>query len=158
MNTKNYNKGDVIFCQGDAADSMFDIIRGSVGVYLDYGTEKEKKLTELPHDSFFGEMGMIDHAPRSATAVALENRTQLLEITEGDLGALMREKPGRVLAIMRQLSTRLRDLTGDYMEACRTAADVVKMEEDAAALSTDEEAEIKARAERCANAVRQPEV
>lgn len=47
MNTKEYKKGDVIFRQGDAADSMFVITWGTVGIYVDYGTERERKLTEL---------------------------------------------------------------------------------------------------------------
>lgn len=129
MNTKTYKKGDIIFRQGDAAESMFDILWGAVGIYMDYGTDKERKLTELEGGAFFGEMGMIDHAPRSATAVVLEKGTQLQEIMDSELGELFREKPAKVLAIMQQLSHRLRKLTGDYMEACKTAAGAVKMEE-----------------------------
>lgn len=128
MNVKTYKKGDIIFRQGDAADSMFDILWGAVGIYIDYGTDKEQKLTELEGNAFFGEMGMIDHAPRSATAVVLEKGTQLQEITEAELGELFKERPAKVLAVMQQLSHRLRKLTGDYMEACKTAAGAVKME------------------------------
>lgn len=129
MNTKEYKKGDVIFRQGDAADSMFVITWGTVGIYVDYGTERERKLTELEGGAFFGEMGMIDHAPRSATAVALEKYTQLQEITEDKLGELFKEQPAKVLAIMQQLSRRLRKLTNDYMGACKAAADAVELEE-----------------------------
>ena len=86
METKTYKKGDIVFKQGDAAQSMFFVRFGSVGIYLDYGTKKEKKLAELGDEDSFGEMGMIDHASRSATAVVLENSTQLMEITEENLG------------------------------------------------------------------------
>ena len=129
MDVKTYKKGDIIFRQGDPADSMYDILWGTVGIYIDYGTDKEQKLTELEGGAFFGEMGMIDHMPRSATAVVLEKGTQLQEITEEMLGELFKEKPAKVLAIMQQLSRRLRKLTGDYMKACKTAAGAVKMEE-----------------------------
>ena len=44
MNTKNYKKGEIIFRQGDAAETMYDILWGSVGIYLGYGTDEEKKL------------------------------------------------------------------------------------------------------------------
>ena len=144
MNTQIYNKGDIIFRQGDAGESMYDIRWGSVGIYLDYGTEKEKKLTELGTDAFFGEMGMIDHAPRSATAVALEKGTQLREITEEKLGELFRENPAKVLMIMQQLSKQLRKLTNKYMESCKTASNLVKMEEKAA-MDEQQLAEIRAR-------------
>ena len=151
MNTKVYNKGDVIFRQGDAAESMFDVQWGSVGIYLDYGTANEKKLAELSDDAFFGEMGMIDHAPRSATAVALENRTLLNEIAENDLAMLVRERPTKVLMIMQQLASRLRGLTKDYMKACKTAAGVVKLEEGGNGIPSEEEEDIQAQVERYAN-------
>ena len=121
---KSYQKGEIIFRQGDPAQSMFSIVDGRVGIYLDYGTEKEKKLTELFLDDFFGEMGLIDGAPRSATAVALERNTRLEEITEEKLGELFREDPPRVLMIMQTLSRRLRRLTKEYRTVCKAAADV----------------------------------
>ena len=148
---KTYNKGDIIFRQGDAAESMFDITWGRVGIYLDYGTEKEKLLTELGSGSTFGEMGMIDHDPRSATAVALEDRTQLAEITEDMLGALFQEQPAKVLRIMQQLSSRLRGLTGDYLEACKTADGIVKIEEQKK-LSAEAAQDVQARIDYFANA------
>ena len=153
MGMKAFNKGDIIFHQGDAGESMYDIRWGSVGIYLDYGTEKEKKLTELGTEAFFGEMGMIDHAPRSATAVALEKGTQVQEITEEMLGELFREKPAKVMMIMQQLSGRLRDLTKDYMEACKTAADIEKIEEKPE--ETDDEITelVKTRVERYASQI-----
>lgn len=147
MNMKVYNKGDVIFRQGDAAESMFDMNWGSVGIYLNYGTKEEKKLTELNGGAFFGEMGIIDHAPRSATAVALENNTQLQEITEAQLGELFKERPAKVLMIMQQLSSRLRKLTRDYMEACKTAAGIVKVEEKPEEAPKEVVEEVKVKAE-----------
>ena len=124
MEMKTYHKGDVIFRRGEAAQSMYCITSGHVGIYLDYGTEREKKLADLYSADFFGEMGLIDHAPRSATAVALDRNTELEEITEDTLGTIFREDPSRVLMIIQALSQRLRRLTWDYMELCKTAAAV----------------------------------
>jgi CRP-like cAMP-binding protein len=147
MNTRVYNKGDIIFRSGDAGESMFRIAQGVVGIYADHGTEKEKRLAELCDGAFFGEMGMIDHAPRSATAVALEDGMKLEELTEDDLGELLRSEPETVLALMRQLSGRLRGLTKDYMEACRVAAGVVRLEEKKADVTPEESDDIWAKAE-----------
>ena len=130
METRTYKKGEIIFRQGDAAQSMFLIAWGAVGIYLDYGTAKEKKLTELGGEEYFGEMGMIDHETRSATAVALEKDTQLMEITEDCLGKLFEEHPAQVLMIMQQLTGSLRRLTREYMDVCRTAASVMQAEEN----------------------------
>ncbi len=145
---KTYQKGEIIFRQGDAGNCMYDIRWGSVGIYLDYGAKGEKKLAELSEDEFFGEMGMIDHAPRSATAVALENNTRLAEITEDDLGSLFRERPAKVLLIMQRFSAKLRKRTTQYMDACRTAAGIAAPEGNSD-LSAEE---VKARAAHYAKA------
>ena len=67
-------------------------------------------------------MGLIDMAPRSATAVALEDGTVLAQISEKEFAAYFDDKPERLLEIMRQLSTRVRNQTKDY-EAARRILD-----------------------------------
>ena len=47
MTTKTYQNGEVIFRQGDFAHGMYNILKGSVGIYLDYGKPTEKKLSVL---------------------------------------------------------------------------------------------------------------
>ena len=65
-----------------------------------------------------GEMGLIDTFPRSATAVALEDGTELREIGREEFAEYFKTQPERLLQIMRQLSERLRDRTADYEGAC----------------------------------------
>ena len=150
MGVKKFRKGEVIFRAGDEAGCMYDIDWGRVGIYANYGTDAQKLLAELDSDDFFGEMGMIDHAPRSATAVALDNETTVSEITENDLLMLLDQKPAKVLMIMQQLSKQLRRLTNKYMEACKTASNLVKVEEKAA-MDEQQLAEIRARVARYAD-------
>ena len=116
---KTYNKGEIIFSQGDKADSMFDITSGSVGVYIAYGTEHENRLAVLEPGQFVGEMGLIDICPRSATAVAMQDGTVLEEIGQKEFSDYFSDRPERLLQIMRQLSSRLRTTTEDYKAACR---------------------------------------
>ena len=123
-----YKKGQVIFEEGDKADCMYDIRWGSVGIYANYGTKEEKLLTKLSTDEFFGEMGLIDGEPRSATAVALEKDTRVEVINKECFGAFLEESPTKVLVIMQHMSHRLRKLTMDYVEVCGTVADAVKTE------------------------------
>ena len=82
MNIKSYNKGAVIFRQGDPGDCMYDIQFGKVGIFDHYGEPDEKKIADLYTDQLFGEMGLLDHAPRSATAVALEKDTVVSVVSE----------------------------------------------------------------------------
>lgn len=128
MSLQTYKKGTIIFRQGDPGDGLYDICYGRVGVYAGYGTPNQKLLAELKADDFFGEMGLLDHAARSATVVVLETGTQLEKVTEGDFNDFFREKPAKVFLIMQQLSQRLRRTTQDYLEACRTVYEAVETE------------------------------
>lgn len=118
MKTLSFNKDEVIFRQGDNAACMYDITSGSVGIYMSYGTESENQLTVLKAGEFLGEMGLIEAYPRSATAIAMEDGTELQEIGEPEFDEFFKVQPERLLAIMRQLSERLRDRTADYEGAC----------------------------------------
>jgi len=119
MKSISYSSGDVIFREGELQLTMYDIEKGSVGVYLDYDTEQKKQLTVLREHQFLGEMGLIEASPRSATAVALEDVTVLREIGENEFYEFMQHEPERLLLIMRQLSRRIRENTEQYQEACR---------------------------------------
>ena len=120
METKTFRKGQVIFHEGEAGDSMCDLYMGRVGVYANYGTDDQRLLTEYYPDQYFGEMGLLDHAPRSATAVALEDETCISFVTEDSFGEFFEKNPARVLMVMQQLSQNLRKRTKDYVEVCRT--------------------------------------
>ena len=121
MNTLVFKKGDVIFRQGDYSEVMYDIAKGKVGVFSDYETETVQQLAELKAGDFLGEMGMIEVYPRSATAVALEDDTTLTEIGEDDLNEFFKDKPEKLLQIMKQMSERLRVVNQKYLNACRVA-------------------------------------
>jgi len=66
METLQFSRGDVIFMENSIGSSMYEIKSGSVGIYAAYGTDSERKLTELEAGRIFGEMGVIDVMPRSA--------------------------------------------------------------------------------------------
>ena len=119
MEIRTFDKDTVIFRQGDVSRGMYDILSGSVGVYVAHGTENETQLTILKAGDFLGEMGMIEAYPRSATAVALEDGTQLREIGEKEFSDYFKDQPVRLLRIMQQLGQRLRDRTADYEAACK---------------------------------------
>ena len=127
---KSFAKNEVIFREGDAANCLYDIRWGKVGIFANYGTDAESLLTQLRPEEFFGEMGLLSHQPRSATAVALEDNTQVQLISEEVFSEYLQERPAKVLMIMTHLSSRIRKLTKDYMEVCRLAETAVKVEEE----------------------------
>ena len=129
MNTKTFSSGELIFREGELQLSLFEIQKGSVGIYRDYGTEQESLLTVLKAGKLFGEMGLLEASPRSATALAREDGTVLREISEEEFYSFLQDKPGLLLQILRQLSARIRENTEKYHAVCKTLAESEAAEE-----------------------------
>lgn len=126
MNIRTYRPGEVIFRQGDPGACMYDIQFGKVGIFLNYGKADEKKLAELMTDEIIGEMGLLDHAPRSTTAVALAEETTIDVITEKDFYDYFRKNPSKILLLVQQMCSRLRKTTKDYLAVCDTLYETVE--------------------------------
>lgn len=122
-------RNEVIFNEGDKSNCMYDIRVGTVGIYANYGTKEEKLLTELKKDQFFGEMGIIEGYPRSATAVAMGDVTELDVIAKADFEDYCRRNPEKTILIMKNMSARIRNLTQNYLDACHTIAESVDAEQ-----------------------------
>ena len=128
-NIRKMKKGEVIFKEGENQMWMYALLKGSVGIYANYGTDAEKLLVELKAEdkAYFGEMGLIDAAPRSATAVVLEDAYVNI-ISKENFAEFFRERPADILAMMQNMSKRIRGLTADYLDACRAVAEAVEAE------------------------------
>ena len=127
MAEKTFKSGEVIFQEKTYEACMYELLEGTVGIYSHYGQQDEKLLTELKAENgaFFGEMGLVESMPRSATAVALSD-VRVEAITGKDFGAFFTEHPERVYAVMTQMGGRIRELTRDYLDACRAANEMVE--------------------------------
>ena len=99
---RDYKAGDVIFREGDAANELFIIQSGEVEIRLG-----NRVLETLPQFSIFGEMALIDAAPRSATAVAASD-VKLVPVGEKQLLFLISNTPHFALNVMRVMARRLR--------------------------------------------------
>lgn len=130
MAEKTFKSGEVIFQERTYEACMYELLEGTVGIYAHYGQQDEKLLTELKAENgaYFGEMGLVESMPRSATAVALSD-VRVEAITGKDFGTFFTEHPERVYAIMTQMGGRIRELTRDYPDACRAAAELVETKE-----------------------------
>ena len=138
--SRTCSKGEIIFRQGDAGDAMYFIGAGSVDIFTGYDTADRKLLTTIRENQFFGEMGLIEKLPRSATAVAAENHTILIRVTEKNLDVLFDVEPELILMMLQHLSSRLRTLTRDYIKACRTISEMEEAEEENRELTPEEKA------------------
>jgi CRP/FNR family transcriptional regulator, cyclic AMP receptor protein len=102
VETRFFKAGTIIFHRGDAAREMFVIKSGQVRIQLGNRT-----LSELPADSIFGEMALIDNEPRSATAVAITD-VELVPVSEQQFLFMVGQTPYFALKVMRVLAHRLR--------------------------------------------------
>jgi CRP-like cAMP-binding protein len=107
--------GQQIFAEGTPGDSLFAVKYGTVRV-LKQGREGKEEVARMSSGEHFGEMALIDSAPRSATVDTVE-RTELVRIRREDLENLLAQDDAlghRVYkAFARYLCHRLQQTTID---------------------------------------------
>lgn len=104
---REYGKGEVII-HADASGDVFCLIEeGKVKVTMISPDGKEIILSTFGAGEFFGEMAILDDAPRSATVVAME-ALRVQTIFKDDFLNLLRENFGITRKILAELSVRLR--------------------------------------------------
>lgn len=126
---KSFGRGEVIFREGSYDETMFEICSGTVGIYTAYGTADQQELAQFGPGQVFGEMGLVDFTSRSATAVALADGTLVNEIGSSEFITYLEDRPERVLSILRQLTSRIRETRERYDEACHTVFDAIEAED-----------------------------
>lgn len=104
---RRYRKGQTIVKQGDASDAFYIIAKGNVEVLGGRG-KKPTKLNELKSGAFFGEMALIDGAPRTATVKAL-TETDCLVLPRRAFMAELRANPRIAVAMLPVLSMQFRE-------------------------------------------------
>jgi CRP/FNR family transcriptional regulator, cyclic AMP receptor protein len=104
----NVEAGKIIFSEGDDAKGvMFIIISGEVEIAKRTSVETSKTLIILKKGDIFGEMGIIERKPRSATAIAL-SATKLLSLDQGLFFNMIEHNSDFAVKVVKILSERLR--------------------------------------------------
>jgi CRP/FNR family transcriptional regulator, cyclic AMP receptor protein len=99
---REFKAGEVIFKLGDPASEFFVVQSGKVDIRLG-----NRSLGILSDHDIFGEMALIDAAPRSATAIAATD-VKLVPVGEKQFLFLVGQTPHFALNVMRVLARRLR--------------------------------------------------
>ncbi len=103
---RKYARGEVIYWQGDEAREMFLLRQGRVELYHVTRHGKRFQLAVMLPGTFFGEMSMLQQAPRFATAEVIRE-AQVAAIDRGDAEQIIREQPDFALYVIKELSRRL---------------------------------------------------
>jgi signal transduction histidine kinase len=118
---KTFAEG-VALCQEGAFESTFYvIIKGKVAVTKRINDREDRFLKYLERGDFFGEMAIIHDAPRAATITTTEETT-VLEITKESFKNFLEESSTVSLAIVREVSSRLRENDEMAIEDLRSNA------------------------------------
>jgi len=104
---RSYPRNSVILFEDDPGDALYVVAEGQVKVVLIGEDGREVILSVMGEGEFFGEMALVDDEPRSAHVIAMEDST-LLVIRREDFQGLLSQTPGIALALLRELSRRLR--------------------------------------------------
>jgi CRP/FNR family transcriptional regulator, cyclic AMP receptor protein len=97
-----FTPGHIIFEEGQTRDFMYVVKAGQVDLLV-----RGNVVETVNEDGFFGEMALIDQAPRSATAIA-KTDCKLIKIDERQFLYLVQETPFFALIVMRTLAARIR--------------------------------------------------
>jgi len=114
-----YEKGDTLFQQGQAADSAFVILEGSVEVLFPVDGKNIRVATLGRHETV-GETSLLSGSDRIATVRALEH-LEVLKLKRGQFCDLLTSTPAMSLAIMRHLAEQLEKTANNYATLKRSA-------------------------------------
>ena len=105
---KNVARNAKVIGAGDPTDSLYIVINGRLKVLMSDEQGREVILSILGPGEFFGEMGLLDDSPRSASVVTLE-ACELLTISKTDFKRSLADNFELSLMVMRGLVKRLRE-------------------------------------------------
>lgn len=115
MRRRRYRRNEVIFHQGDPGETLHIVATGAVKIGLPSPEGEEAIIATLRRGDFFGELALLDGAPHSATATALEP-TETLTLPRETLRALMRRDEQLRDALLGALAAEIRRLTAHVEE------------------------------------------
>ncbi len=108
VSRKSFPRGATIIAKDDITESLYVVISGRLKVMMSDEEGREVILAILGPNEFFGEMGLLDDSPRSASVVALE-ACEMLSLSKRDFKKCLAENFEMTMTVMRGLVKRLRE-------------------------------------------------
>jgi CRP-like cAMP-binding protein len=115
MVVRRFRRNEVIFHQGDPGNALHVVTDGAVKIVLPSPEGEEAIIATMRRGDFFGELALLDGAPHSATATAVEP-TETLALPRAAFLELLEQDGGLRMALLTGLTAELRRLTGHVEE------------------------------------------
>ena len=107
QNFEQFSAGQYVFREGDAGSDMYIIETGTIAILRQ--ARGDAPLAELGPGDFFGELALLDDAPRSATAEALE-ATETWTLHREEFINYLTDNPDFALHVLQTLARHIRRL------------------------------------------------
>jgi CRP/FNR family cyclic AMP-dependent transcriptional regulator len=105
---RRFPRGSYVIRAGEETDALYIILAGRAKVLIPDDDGNEVILSMIGPNEFFGEMGLLDDQPRSASVETLEP-CEMLRITRSAFLACLKDNFDAALVIIRNLVKRLRE-------------------------------------------------
>lgn len=110
---RRFDPGQEIFHEGAPGDGVYFVKSGLVEIWA--GQVERHVFSRLGPGEIFGEMAVIEHRPRSATASAAEP-TEVFFLPRGEILTFIGRSPALAFALLQQISHRLREFNQRHLE------------------------------------------
>lgn len=112
---KTFHTGEVVLAEGAASDELYVIAEGEIAIQVNPALVREKQeddlhpatIATLRRGQSFGEVALVDHGLRSATAKAIQDKTRVLIIAREKLILLCETYPQLGYRLMKNLAADL---------------------------------------------------
>jgi CRP/FNR family transcriptional regulator, cyclic AMP receptor protein len=105
LSVEQHRTGSVIIKEGASGAAAYFIVSGSCEIRRE-GKRGSKRVNVIKRGDCFGELSIINPAPRSASVLALET-VDLLVLSEADFRDALRSNRSMALQLVRALAKRL---------------------------------------------------
>jgi signal transduction histidine kinase len=111
---RRFAAGQEIFREGEAGDGVYLVKDGLVEISGSLGQDARRVFSQIGPGEVFGEMAVIEHRPRSASATAARDTTVYF-IPRGEMLYLVERSPGLAMSLLQEVSRRLREFNHQYV-------------------------------------------
>jgi signal transduction histidine kinase len=105
---RHFASGSEIFRENDPGDGVYFVKNGSVEISGLINPQERRAFSRFGPGEIFGEMAVIEHRPRSATAVAIGD-TDVYFLPRGEMLSFLERSPKLAFDLLQQISHRLRE-------------------------------------------------
>ena len=109
MKEVSFKKNTQVITQGDNSRSLFIISKGRLKVFANDEDGSQTIFTFLSEGEFFGELSLLDSAPRSASVTTVDD-CKLLTLSPQNFKLILEKHPDINLPLMTALTARIRQM------------------------------------------------